>query len=189
MTRLFPLSSDRTGPVAAAAARVGHDLGLAAWFGASCMGAIGLNAATREVDDPLQRNRVANAAWFRWAPYTALSIGSYLAGSFVLRRGGGTARLHRTSRRVRRLDTLQAVASVIALIATAESGRSGQQVVRGGDVPVATAVQPIAITPPHVARAQRRLRVVQWVMPAAIGVVLVANAVRTELTRRTLLGR
>jgi hypothetical protein len=37
-----------------------HDLGLAAWFGGSLMGAVGLNGAAADVDQPAQRLRVAN---------------------------------------------------------------------------------------------------------------------------------
>ncbi|MBC7373398.1 MAG: hypothetical protein H7323_05350, partial [Frankiales bacterium] len=43
-----------------------HDLGLAAWFGGSLMGAVGVNGAAADVDDPRQRARVANAGWARW---------------------------------------------------------------------------------------------------------------------------
>jgi hypothetical protein len=34
-----------------------HDVGLAAWFGGALMGAVGLNGATSEVDDPTDRAR------------------------------------------------------------------------------------------------------------------------------------
>ncbi|CAN5619401.1 hypothetical protein BH24ACT26_BH24ACT26_20220 [soil metagenome] len=44
-----------------ALARTLHDSGVAAWFGGSLMGAVGLNGAAAQVDDPMQRARVANA--------------------------------------------------------------------------------------------------------------------------------
>jgi hypothetical protein len=47
-------------------ARSLHDLGLAAWFGGSLMGAVGLNGAAAVVDAPEQRLRVANTGWARW---------------------------------------------------------------------------------------------------------------------------
>lgn len=170
-------------PLVRNAARVAHDLGLAAWFGGACMGAVGLNAATREVDDPTQRSRVANAGWFRWAPFTALSISGYLFGGLVLRRGPQGLRQFASRRSTPVADIVQSVLTLIALAATLESGRSGREMVRGGDVPVATAVQPISATPPEVAQAQRRLRVVQWVMPVAVGGILVVNALRTDRYR------
>lgn len=170
-------------PLLRRSARAAHDLGLAAWFGGACMGAIGLNAATREVDDPTQRSRVANAGWFRWAPFTALSIGGYLAGGLVLR--GGPKELYRATSpgSLPVADVAQSVLTVVALAATLESGRSGREMVRGGDVPVATAVQPISATPPEVAQAQRRLRVVQWVMPVSVGGIWVVNALRSDRYR------
>ena len=41
-------------------ARSLHDLGLAAWFGGSLMGAVGVNGAAAQVQEPKQRLRVAN---------------------------------------------------------------------------------------------------------------------------------
>lgn len=141
------------------------------------MGAVGLNAATREVDEPTQRLRVANAGWFRWAPLTALAVGAHLAGLV------GRARVTRTPALVGRssmLGLLRMIATGVALVATVESGRSGRQVIAGGDVPTATAVQPISQTPPEVAAAMRRLRVVQWVMPASTASIWVINALQGD---------
>ena len=45
-----------------------HDLGLAAWFGGSLAGAVGINGAAADVTEPTQRLRVANAGWGRWSP-------------------------------------------------------------------------------------------------------------------------
>ena len=39
-------------------ARSLHDLGLAAWFGGSLMGVVGVNGAAAKVDEPKQRLRV-----------------------------------------------------------------------------------------------------------------------------------
>src|SRR5918997_884325 len=61
-----------------------HDIGLAAWFGGSLMGAIGVNGAAADVDDPRQRARVANAGWARWTPFNALAIGAHLVGGAQL---------------------------------------------------------------------------------------------------------
>ncbi|HVL27167.1 MAG TPA: hypothetical protein VM390_03395, partial [Acidimicrobiales bacterium] len=62
-------------------ARSLHELGLAAWFGGSLMGTIGVNGAAAEVDSPRQRARVANAGWDRWSPVNLAAIGAHLAGS------------------------------------------------------------------------------------------------------------
>lgn len=154
-----------------AAARTAHDVGLAAWFGGALMGAVGLNSATREVDDHTQRIRVANAGWFRWVPITTLAIGSHLLGAWGLRRERGPQRPH---------DAVQAVLTAAALIATAETGRSGRVMVAAGDVPAATAVTPISTTPPEVADAMRRLAVAQWAVPAVTGLLWLADAARPD---------
>src|SRR5919109_1147320 len=65
-------------------ARSLHDLGLAAWFGGSLMGAAGLNGAAAVGDDPTQRLRVANSGWARWTPLNLAGIVAHLAGGAVL---------------------------------------------------------------------------------------------------------
>lgn len=155
-----------------------HDIGLATWFGGAWMGAVGLNGATIEVDDHTQRTRVANAGWFRWAPIAGGALLAQVAGAYALGRlvpapqGCG-----RGSLAIRRLRTAVTLAAVLS---TAETGLSGQRVVRGGDVPVATATVPIAATPPEVAAAQRRLRVAQWLVPTFTVTIIVLEAVQRQ---------
>lgn len=154
-----------------ALARAAHDIGLATWFGGALMGAVGLNSATREVDDHTQRIRVANAGWFRWVPITSLAIGAHLLGALELRRQRGADLV---------LDTARAVVTFAALLATAETGRSGHTVVTAGDVPVATAVTPISDTPDEVAAAMRRLSVAQWAVPATTGLLWLVEAAASD---------
>ena len=61
-----------------------HDLGAAAWFGGSLMGAVGLNGAASDVADPTERARVAAAGWARWAPVNAAAVGAHLLGGLGL---------------------------------------------------------------------------------------------------------
>ncbi len=65
-------------------ARSLHDVGLAAWFGGSLMGAVGLNGAAAQVEKPKQRRPVANAGWNRWTPVNLAGITAHLAGGAVL---------------------------------------------------------------------------------------------------------
>jgi drug/metabolite transporter superfamily protein YnfA len=154
--------------------RAAHDLGLAAWFGGAYMGAVALNGASREVDDPTQRARVANAGWFRWAAIVPVAVGAHVGGAWWLTRRD-------CSREASSSLTLARVAvTAAAMLATVESGRSGRTVAAAGDVPVATAVQPISDTPPEVAAAQRRLRVVQWLIPAFTAGIVVVDAWQRE---------
>jgi hypothetical protein len=156
------------------ASRAAHDLGLAAWFGGAYMGAVALNGASREVDDPTQRARVANAGWFRWAAIVPVAVGAHVAGAgWLTRRDCGRDRSAA-------LTLARATVTGAAMLATLESGRSGRTVAAAGDVPVATAVQPIADTPAEVAAAQRRLRVVQWLIPAFTAGIAVIDAWQRE---------
>ena len=162
-------------------ARSLHDVGLAAWFGGSLMGATGLNGAAAQVDDPRQRARVADAGWARWTPVNLAAIGAHLVGGALLtvankgrlasQRGAGSATVAKT------------VVTVAALGATAWSRALGQKVMSAGDTPVEGATEPAARTPPDVEGAQRQLRVLQWVIPALTGVLLVMNARMGEQQR------
>jgi hypothetical protein len=165
-------------PKGTAAITLCHDIALAAWFGGAWMGAVGLNGATIEVDDHTQRTRVANAGWFRWAPIAGASLVTEVACSYALGRlAPARAKRRHGSALLRQVRT---VITVAAIVATADTGLSGQRVVRGGDVPVATAVIPIAATPPTVAAAQRRLRVLQWLVPAFTGLLLVLDVAQRQ---------
>jgi hypothetical protein len=57
-----------------------HDAGLAAWFGGSLAGAIGINGAAAELPEPTQRLRVANTGWTRWTPVNLAAIAVHLVG-------------------------------------------------------------------------------------------------------------
>lgn len=154
-----------------------HDVGLAAWFGGAWMGAVGLNGATIEVDDHTQRTRVANAGWFRWAPIAGAALVANVVGAGVLGRLGVDR--HGLDRGAPALAHVRTVLTGIAALATLETGISGNRVVAGGDVPVASAVHPVRATPDDVARAQRRLRVAQWAVPASTGALLLLEALQS----------
>ncbi|MDQ1633500.1 MAG: hypothetical protein QOJ32_309 [Frankiaceae bacterium] len=161
--------------------RAMHDVGLAAWFGGSLNGAIGLNGAASDVDDPRQRARVANAGWARWTPFNALAIGAHLVGGFqLLRRDSGRAAVQSG------LASNTAVKFGLtggALAATAYSRVLGQRIMAAGDVPVAGGTDPLPQTPPDVAKAQKQLKVLQWAIPAMTGGLLVSNSLAGEQER------
>src|ERR687890_1704 len=112
-----------------------HDAGLAAWFGGSLMGAIGLNGAAADVDDPRQRARVANAGWGRWTPVNLVAIGAHLVGGAQLMKEnkGRVA----TQKGVLANTNAKLALTAGALGATAYSRILGQKVMNAGDVPVA----------------------------------------------------
>jgi hypothetical protein len=162
-------------------ARTLHDVGLAAWFGGSLMGAAGVNSAAAAVHEPTERLRVANTGWARWTPLNLAGIAAHLAGGTAL-----------TAANRGRIAGQQGVATTImvkttltaaALGATAYARLLGRGLEKAGNVPVEGGTNPSADTPTEVSRAQRRLTVLQWAIPALTGAMLVVNARMGEQQR------
>jgi hypothetical protein len=158
-----------------------HDLGLAAWFGGSLMGAVGLNGAAAEVEEPKQRLRVANAGWNRWTPVNLAGIAAHVAGGAVLL-GANKGRLA-SQQGVAQATVVKTALTGAALAATAWSRALGAKLDEAGEVPVEGGTDPSGETPEDVVKAQRQLRVLQWVIPALTGAVLVLNARMGEQQR------
>jgi hypothetical protein len=158
-----------------------HDLGLAAWFGGSLMGAVGLNGAAAEVEEPKQRLRVANAGWNRWTPVNLAGIAAHVAGGAVLL-GANKGRVA-SQQGVARATVVKTALTGAALAATAWSRALGAKLNEAGEVPVEGGTDPSIDTPEDVAKAQRQLKVLQWVIPALTGAVLVLNARMGEQQR------
>ena len=158
-----------------------RDLGLAAWFGGSLMGAVGLNGAAAEVEESKQRLRVANAGWNRWTPVNLAGIAGHLAGGAVLL----AANKGRVAGQqgVAQATVAKAALTGAALAATAWSRALGAKLDQAGEVPVEGGTEPRDDTPEDVAKAQRRLKVLQWAIPALTGAVLVLNARMGEQQR------
>src|SRR5215211_6168082 len=151
-----------------------HDLGLATWFGGSLMGAVGLNGAAAEVEEPKQRLRVATAGWNRWTPVNLAGIAAHLAGGAVLL-AANKGRLA-SQRGVGRATVAKAALTGAALAATAWSRALGERLMQAGDAPVEGGTTPAGDTPPELAGAQRQLTVLQWLIPGLTGAALVLNA-------------
>lgn len=158
-----------------------HDLGLATWFGGSLMGAVGLNGAAAEVEEPKQRLRVANAGWNRWTPVNLAGIAAHLAGGAVLL-GANKGRVA-SQQGVAQATVVKTALTGAALAATAWSRALGAKLNEAGEVPVEGGTDPSIDTPEDVAKAQRQLKVLQWVIPALTGAVLVLNARMGEQQR------
>lgn len=173
-------------------ARTLHDVGLAAWFGGSLMGAVGLNGAAADVDDPRQRARVANAGWGRWTPFNLVAIGAHLVGGAQLTRANADRIAKQKG--VAGMTVSKTALTGAALGATAYSRVLGQRIMSQGDVPVAGGTSPLPTTPPEVASAQKQLKALQWVIPGLTGGLLSLNAYAGEQqkpseVRRGMVGR
>lgn len=162
-------------------ARVMHDVGLAAWFGGSLMGAVGLNGASQDVKDVSDRARVASMGWARWSPVNAAAIGLHLIG------GARLVRVNRgrlsAQQRVAGLSAAKTALTAAALGATAYSGVLGREVQLAGSVPAQAGTVPADATPSDAAEAQSRLRALQWAIPALTGGIVCLSAVMGEQQR------
>lgn len=168
-------------------ARSLHDLGLAAWFGGSLMGAVGVNKAAAAVVSSDQRARVANAAWSAWTPVNAGAIAAHGIGGALLI-ANNKARLT-GQRGVAGWTIAKTALTVGALAATVYARILGQKVMNAGDVAVQDGVTPVSRTPTEVAAAQRQLQLLQYAIPALTGAVLVASARMGEQQRPTEVGQ
>ena len=167
-------------------ARSLSEVGLAAWFGGSLMGAVGVNGAAAQVDQEDQRARVANAGWSRWTPVNLAAIAAHIAGSLILT-GGNKGRIA-GQKNVATTAIAKTAVTGGALAATAYARALGQKMIKAGDVPVEGATEPSGRTPSEVAKAQRRLSSLQWAIPALTGSLLVMDALMGEQQRPAEVG-
>ncbi|MEU4477519.1 hypothetical protein AB0F68_05515 [Micromonospora sp. NPDC023966] len=169
-----------------------HDLGLAAWFGGSLMGALGVNGAAAKIDDSTQRLPVASAGWARWTPVNAAAIGAHLAGAV----GELVTESPRVASQagVARMSTVKTALTVGALAVTGYSRLLGMKLQKAGSPPVEGTTEPSYQTPAHVASSQRQMKLLQWAVPALTGALVVVSAYMGEQQKpgqvfRGLLGR
>ena len=159
-----------------------HDLGAAAWFGGTLMGAIGINGGSKDVKDPAERTAVAAAGWARWAPISAAAIGAHLIG------GAGLLAANRD--RVRGQQgagtnaVIKSVLTAAAIGTTVYSGVLGAKIAtEAGSAPVEGGTVPSESTPDKVAKLQQQQRVLQWITPALTGGLLILGAQQGEQQR------
>lgn len=147
-----------------------HDLGLAAWFGGSLMGAVSIEGAADTVSGLDDRVQIADAGWSRWQPYDAVAIAAHLAGGLglLLANQGRVA----TQPGARATTALKTALTGVALGLSVHNKRRGKQVARHRR--------------PH---DQRRLRWGQCALPVATGALVVLAAEQGEQQRPTSLLR
>lgn len=160
-----------------------HDVGAAAWFGGTLMGAVGVNGAASSVRDSQDRARVAAVGWAKWAPVNAVAIGAHLIGGAGILLANRERAKHQQG--VTANTTIKIAVTGAALAATAYSGALGAKTAQGDGAPVHAATQPAAGTPNDVAAAQKQLRYLQLVLPVLTGTIVVLGAQQGEQQRPT----
>ncbi|MFI6271901.1 hypothetical protein [Micromonospora zamorensis] len=169
-----------------------HDLGLAAWFGGSLMGAFGVNGAAAKISDSTQRLPVASAGWSRWTPVNAAAIGAHLAGAV----GELVTESPRVAAQsgVARTSVIKTALTIGALAVTGYSRLLGMRLEKAGGPSVSGATEPNHQTPASVASSQRQMKLLQWAIPALTGTLVVVTAYMGEQQKpgqvfRGMLGR
>ena len=160
-----------------------HDLGAAAWFGGSLMGAVGVNGAAAAVQDPKERAKIAAVGWAKWAPVNFVAMGAHLiGGAAILKANRGRAKNQEgvTANTITKL-----VPTGAAVGATFYSGALGAKTAQGDGHSVSGATEPTASTPDDVAAAQRQLKYLQWALPVLTGAIIVLGSQQGEQQRST----
>jgi hypothetical protein len=164
-------------------ARTLHDLGAAAWFGGALMGAVGLHGASAAMSDSVERVRVADVGWQKWQPWKTAAIAAHVAGSLSLL-WGNKGRLS-GQRGAMTTNVVKTAVFAAALGADLSAAALGRRIAELQPAPVDSAVEPGAATPEELAATQRRLRTVQWAVPALTGMNIALGAKMGEQQRPT----
>lgn len=158
-----------------------HDLGAAAWFGGSLMGAVGVNGAAAAVTDSHDRARVASVGWAKWAPVNAGAIGAHLVGGAGILLANRGRAAHQAG--VRSNTVTKIVVTGAALATTTYSGVLGTKIAKGSGEHTHGATEPSSQTPPSVAKAQQQQKYLQWATPVLTGILVILGAQQGEQQR------
>jgi len=150
--------------------RLLHDVGAATWFGGSLMGAIGLNGAASQLDDPVQRARASTAGWSRWAPVAGAGVASHLVGSAGLTLTDWPR--VRMQQGVGRASLIKTVLTVAGVGVSVWSAALNRQMAAAGPVPVEGSTEPGPMTPEGVRVTQQQLKISQWANPLVAGSII-----------------
>ncbi len=158
-----------------------HDVGMAAWFGGSLMGAVGLNGATAEAKDPTERLRLSSLGWAKWTPVQIAAIGAHAIGGVGLMI---TARKRVANQPGAGANTVvKLIITVAAAGASAYAGVLGAKIKKHDQEGAAGTTEPSATASPELASAQKQLKALQWALPVLTGTAVVLGAVQGEQQR------
>lgn len=160
--------------------RIAHDVGLSAWFGGTLANAVSLNRAAGQVPGSAA-GAVTNAGWNAWTPVNAAAIGLHLVGA-AQQLYGNKSRLAGQAG-VGTMSVIKTGLTVAALGTTVYSGVLGRKIASQHDVPLESGTEPSSATPPDIADAVRRQKVLQWVIPALTGGLVVTTSWAGEQQR------
>ncbi|MGA3526239.1 hypothetical protein [Melissospora conviva] len=159
-----------------------HDLGSALWFGGATMGVVGVNSAGRDLEQGVDRIRVASSAWRRFGLLEWAGIGATLiAGAQLTRSSRRRIGLQQGYGTVGGVKAGLAVAGALATGYAAYCGmRIGAEAERARreeePIEVTDATTPNSRTPARIAKWQRRQRIAQYAVPLLAGANIAAGS-------------
>lgn len=162
-------------------ARSAHDLGAAAWFGGTLMGAVGLNGATGKAKDPKERTRLSSLGWAKWTPVQVAAFAAHAAGGVGLILGNKGRVAAQDS--VASNTVLKSVVTVLGMVLSLYSGMLGKKVGELAEQGSAGATEPRPGASDELAKAQSQLKITQWLLPVISGIVVVMGAKQGEMQR------
>ena len=158
-----------------------HDIGLAAWFGGSLMGAVGLNGAAAEAKDPKERLRLSSLGWGKWAPVQLGAIVVHGIGGLGLilgNKGRLASQPESRSNTIVKLVFL-ALAGGVSLWAALVGKKMSDHADEGS----AGTTEPQSGSSDELESAQKQQKLLQWAIPALTGVMIVLAAHQGEQQR------
>ena len=158
-----------------------HDVGLAAWFGGSLMGAVGLNGAAAAASNPRERVSLASVGWKKWAPvqFAALTLHA-IGGAGLI--AGNKSRLAGQSGA--RMNTgVKLGLTLVAAGSSVYAGILGARLAAHGDERTEGVTEPSSGTSQELASAQTQQRILQWIVPALTVILVVLGAQQGEQQR------
>jgi len=158
-----------------------HDLGLAAWFGGSLMGVVGLNGAASDARDATERLRISSIGWGRWSPVQFAAMVTHGIGGIGLILGNKDRLAKQGEARTN--TTIKLAVTGAAIVTTLYSGVVGKKQADHIGEPTVGATEPSSASSSGLKAAQAQQKVLQWLIPAFTAALIVLAAQQGEQQR------
>jgi hypothetical protein len=158
-----------------------HDLGLAAWFGGTLMGAVGLNGASATASSPQERLAISSRGWGKWAPVQLAAIIVHGVGGIGLILGNKTRLAGQAESRQN--TAVKTVITALAGASSLASGIAGKRMSDHAAEGTEGVTEPGAGASSELGSAQRIQKVLQWTTPVLTAVLIILAAQQGEQQR------
>lgn len=158
-----------------------HDLGLAAWFGGTLMGAVGLNGGASTASSPQERLAISSRGWAKWAPVQLAAIAVHGVGGLGLIAGNKVRLVGQQESR--RNTGIKIAVTALAGATTLVSGLVGKRISDHASEGGEGVTEPAAGASDDLRSAQRLQSILQWATPALTAVLIILAAQQGEQQR------